>query len=133
MWQIEFSSDKFLPVLPASCQVNPGVYGFELAWWLAQQLAGRGQITSYPVSEDWGWLIEYLDDEAEFMIGCSNLTNEGEGELGRPIQWSIFIRPHLSLKQRLKGVTHEAEVRRLGDHVLAVLRAESIAVTSPGD
>ena len=31
MWAIEFTSDKFRPYLPEDSQVNPGVYGFELA------------------------------------------------------------------------------------------------------
>ena len=39
MSRIEFSSTKFLPYLPESCQVNPGVYGFELASWLSLALA----------------------------------------------------------------------------------------------
>lgn len=51
MWQIEFTSAEFLPRLPESCQGNPGVYGFELAWWLAQALAEQGIVTSYPLGE----------------------------------------------------------------------------------
>lgn len=54
MASIEFTSATFLPVLPEDCQVNPGAYGFELAWWLAQALARSGVVTSYPVGEDWG-------------------------------------------------------------------------------
>jgi hypothetical protein len=129
MWRIEFSSSKFLPLLPEDCQGNPGVYGFELAWWLAQALSSKGIVTSYPLGEDWGWLFEYTSpDEAEFTIGCSSMAEEGDGYSGKAITWSIFIRPHTSLKQRLKGQTHEAEVQRLGNQVLASLRQEGIAV-----
>ena len=129
MWRIEFSSSKFLPLLPEDCQGNPGVYGFELAWWLAQALAARGTVTSYPLGEDWGWLIEYTSaEEAEFTIGCSSMAEDGDGYAGKPIDWSIFIRPHTSLKQRLKGQTHEAEVQRLGQQVQEALAQEGITV-----
>src|SRR5262245_29293448 len=47
-------SERFSPVLPDESQVNPGVYGAELAFWLCAELAALGVITSYPVSEDWG-------------------------------------------------------------------------------
>jgi hypothetical protein len=127
MWRIEFSSVKFLPLLPEGCQGNPGVYGFELAWWLAQALTRRGMVTSYPLGEDWGWLIEYISpSETEFTIGCSSMANEGEGYTGQAIQWSIFIRAHTSLKQRLKGVSHEADVERLGEQIMDALKSEQI-------
>jgi hypothetical protein len=130
MWRIKFSTLKFLPAMPEECQGNPGVYGFELAWWLAQALAKRGVVTSYPLGEDWGWLIEYITpDEAEFAIGCASMAEEGEGYAGRAINWSIFIRPHISLKQRLKGVSHEVDVERLGEHILEVLKSEQILVS----
>lgn len=31
MWDVELHTDAFLPYLPEEAQVNPGVYGFELA------------------------------------------------------------------------------------------------------
>lgn len=58
MPEIEFTSAQFLPYLPEDAQVNPGAYGFELAQWLSQALSRCGIVTSYPVSEDWGWLLE---------------------------------------------------------------------------
>ena len=128
MWRIEFKSAQFLPALPEQCQGNPGVYGFELAWWLAQALAKRGLVTSYPLGEDWGWLIEYINpSEAEFTVGCTSMAEDGEGYENEPIQWSIFIRPHTSLKQRLSGVSHEAEVQRIGQQIVAALAEQGIS------
>lgn len=70
----EFRSDRFSPVLPDECQVNPQVYGAELAFWLAGELARRGVATSYPVAEDWGWYIEFsTPDDAEFAVHCGNV------------------------------------------------------------
>jgi hypothetical protein len=130
MWRIEFKSDEFLPLLPEEAQGNPGVYGFELAWWLAQELAKAGIKTSYPLGEDWGWLIEFIDTGGnEFTIGCGSMAEEGDGYKNRPIDWSIFVRPHTTLKQRLKGVSHEAAVQRLGAAIVATLHSKGIAVS----
>lgn len=134
MWRIEFTSSEFLPTLPEECQGNPGVYGFELAFWLARMLAKQGIVTSYPLGEDWGWLIEYSSPaEAEFTIGCSSMAEEDEGYRQIPIQWSVFIQPHTSIRQKLKGVSHDAEVQRLGEAVIATLRSAGIEITSGSD
>jgi hypothetical protein len=45
---------------------------------------------------------------------------------GKAITWSVFIRPHISLRQRLKGHTHETQVQQLGLQVLAALTQEGI-------
>jgi hypothetical protein len=83
---VEFRSELFMPVLPDECQVNPGVYGAELAFWLAGQLARQGVITSYPECEDWGWFIEFNPESgAEFAVHCGNL--EGTAD-----QWLISLR-----------------------------------------
>jgi hypothetical protein len=128
MWQIEFSSAEFLPYLPEGAQVNPGGYGFELAHWLSRTLAERGVITSYPVSEDWGWLLEYIDGDLEVTIGCASMANEEEGYAGKPVSWSIFVRPHKSMK-RLFGRRSEVSVPTLlTDTIKSALAARSIEV-----
>lgn len=99
MWRIEFSSAEFLPYLPEKSQVNPGAYGFELAHWLSCALAKQGVTTSYPISEDWGWLIEYIEDDLEVTIGCGSMADEGEGYGSKPIGWSVFVKPHQSVKK----------------------------------
>jgi hypothetical protein len=73
----QFRSARFSPVLPDDSQVNPGVYGAELAFWLCSELASLGVVTSYPVSEDWGWFIEYTAaGGAEFAVHCGNVQGE---------------------------------------------------------
>jgi hypothetical protein len=91
----EFRSSRFSPILPEQAQVNPGVYGAELATWLCTELARLGIVTSYPIAEDWGWLVEYgTESGAEFAVHCGNVdgTNDrwllslrrfGRGFLGR--------------------------------------------------
>lgn len=70
----EFHSDKFAPVLSEDSQVNPEVYGAELAYWLCQDLARRGVETSYPEAEDWGWYITFITPAGdEFAVHCGNI------------------------------------------------------------
>jgi len=126
MLSIEFESAKFLPYLPESSQANPGAYGFELALWLSQALMRAGIATSYPLGEDWGWFIEYLAGEAEFMIGCGSRADAGEGYTGQPIAWHIFIKQQLSLRQRLTGVAAPQVVATLAQAIQAALAAEGI-------
>ena len=95
MARIESYSAQFLPYLPEPCQVNPGAYGFELALWLSNALMQAGIVTSNPASEDWGWFTEYSEGDAEFMIGCGCEANEGDGYLGQPLLWSVFIQQSL--------------------------------------
>jgi len=84
---VEFKSDLFKPFLPEDSQVNPQVYGAELAFWLSKQLAARGIITSYPEYEDWGWFIEYItDSKDEFWLCCGNITGEDN-------KWLCYLNP----------------------------------------
>lgn len=126
MFDVEFTSAKFLPFLPEACQVNRGVYGFELALWLAQALARANLPTSYPMSEDWGWFIEFIEGDVEFMIGCASQAAPEEGYSGQPIAWQIFLKQHLSLKQRLKRSTALDIAATLTQAILSALRAEGI-------
>lgn len=85
---VEFQSDAFTPVLPEASQVNPGVYGAELAFWLSTELARRGVATTYPQSEDWGWFIEYFTDSgSEFSIHCGNIEASKD-------RWLLSLRRH---------------------------------------
>ena len=84
----QFNSTLFVPALPETSQVNPQVYGAELAYWLAIELARRGCITSYPNAEDWGWFIEFFPESgSEFAVHCSNID-------GSPNQWLLSLRRH---------------------------------------
>ncbi|WP_280151990.1 hypothetical protein [Piscinibacter sp. XHJ-5] len=126
MQRFEFESAKFLPYLPEDCQGNPGAYGFELSVWLSQSLMRQGVPTSYPLGEDWGWFIEYIEGDAEFMIGCGSQAEEGEGYKGKAIAWHIFVKQQLSLKQRFKGAARPDIGSKLEQAILAALRSEGI-------
>jgi hypothetical protein len=133
MWRIEFTSAKFLPTLPASCQSNPGVYGFELALWLAQALGRRGIATSYPAPEDWGWLIEYaLPDDASFLIACASICGPHQGYDGEALAWSICVEEHRGLRQRIRNLSSTGALETLSTHIVGVLADEQIPAARVG-
>lgn len=127
MWHIEFCSDRFAPYLPEEAQQNPGAYGFELADWLARQLAKGGLNTSYPVGEDWGWLLEFIDGDQEILIGCAAEANEGDGYRGQPIKWRVFVRQPRSLKARFQRTPVSPKVAELAAAVEQVLHDAGIS------
>ncbi|MFW2438016.1 MAG: hypothetical protein ACN4GR_01445 [Arenicellales bacterium] len=84
---VAFDAECFAPFLPEESQVNPAVYGAELAFWLARELAEAGVVTSYPNYEDWGWFIEYITDEGdEYWLCCGN--REGSKD-----KWLCYLDP----------------------------------------
>ena len=128
MWRIEFSSDLFLPYLPEGSQQNPGAYGFELAHWLSTHLAKRGIVTGYPLGEDWGWFIEYIDGDIEVTIGCASEAREGDGYTGAPIKWRIFVRQPGTVKRALKRQGGSPKVEELARAVKSALESEGLQV-----
>ena len=84
---VDFESKMFSPFLPDEAQANPRVYGAELAFWLAQKLAQRGTVTSYPRYEDWGWFIEYTTkDGYEYWLCCANRDDAQD-------KWRCYLEP----------------------------------------
>lgn len=85
---VTFRSARFAPFLPEDSQVNPEVYGAELAYWLSAELARQGVFTSYPQSEDWGWYVEYITPNgSEFAVLCGNVS-------GTKDRWVLALRRH---------------------------------------
>jgi hypothetical protein len=84
--EVEFYCKDYEPFLPESSQVNPERYGAELAWWLCQKLAIEGVHTSYPNFENWGWFLEYINDDNEYWLCIGNIDS-------REHQWRMVLQP----------------------------------------
>ena len=86
---VAFRSERFAPVLPEDCQVNPGHYGAELAFWLCTRLYEECGIgTSYPEPEDLEWRLSYATKAGdEFTVHCENTD-------GARDRWLISLQRH---------------------------------------
>jgi hypothetical protein len=120
---VEFESSLFSPFLPDDCQVNPGRYGAELAFWLSKKLAEAQIFTSYPNFEDWGWFIEYINESGEeFWLCCANVDGsntkwmcrfeaKGKGVFGRK---KPLIEKARQLVDAVKSILHsEPEIKNV--------------------
>lgn len=81
---VTFESHLFEPFLSEDKQVNPCVYGAELAWWLSKELASEGVETTYPNYEDWGWFIEFVVADNEYWLCCGNLDRS-------KTKWRVYL------------------------------------------
>lgn len=113
----EFTSGAVSPILSDDHQVNPEVYGAELAYWLCRALAAAGCETGYPIAEDWGWFLEYETEAGSmFAIHCGNVD-------GSKTRWLLSLRRFgRKLFGRYKPPFEDAAV--LVDQVLGVLNAD---------
>lgn len=111
----EFTSDALSPFLPDRSQVNPEVYGAELAYWLSRALAAEGCSTSYPIAEDWGWFLEYRADSGSmFAVHCVNVE-------GSRTRWSLALR-RFGRKMFGRDKPPYEEANDLVERILRVLR-----------
>jgi hypothetical protein len=91
---VEFRSDLF-PADPDEDEtVNPGVYGRQLAMFLAGELRGLGFNCGQPFAEDWGWHIPVENEAFKLWIGCGNYAEYPDGFL-------CFIEPHMPVVRKL--------------------------------
>jgi hypothetical protein len=94
-----FESTRFRPLRPEDEQVNPGVYGEELARWLAARLAESEGTQPRVDYEDWAWLVEVAVGKGHAWICCAN-------EYGSDDVWMIDVRQ----RPRLLGWLRRAGV-----------------------
>jgi len=122
MKTISFSSDLFKPYLPEECQVNPNLFGFELANWLSQQLAHKGIVTSYPNEEDFAWYLSWSDDaKRALLIFCGGSLEESQ------YQWQIFLKESRGWfsKQKISN----QEIEGFYQIIITILKENAITAT----
>jgi hypothetical protein len=88
-------------------EVNPRMYGRQLAAWLKVQLDQRGQPIDCVVAEDWGRCL-MVDGPEPFSlwVGCGSAVDYDTAKEGDPpppkesIVWHCFAQAELTLWQR---------------------------------
>ena len=112
---VRFRSPLFRRKKPDEEQVNPGVYGEELASWIHEHIGTFGRPAADHFGEDWGWMVVFGRDYPAW-IGCGNVAGEEE-------EWHCFCEARVAMMDRLLGRPGPQEARDTTVRALAALLA----------
>lgn len=130
-----FKSSKFEIEPGEDDEINPLIYGRQLARWLKERLEGRGYAVEDIINEDWGRCLMCSRDPFMLWVGCANMredeiaSDNAAGEAPPPatehIVWHCFATAEVSfLKRWLRKIDTEPAVAKLDQHLGEILRAE---------
>lgn len=121
MEPLRFSSTRFVVEPGEDDETNPGVFGRQLAAWLAAELRNRGYRDAEAIPEDWGWCIMCLRQPFALWIGCGNVESDEDDATARPIVWRCFVEAEVPILKKLFARPDTAAAK-------AKLRAELVQV-----
>ncbi len=104
-----FKSDLFEVEPGEDDEINPGIYGRQLAKWLKVQLEHRGYTIEPTIKEDWGRCLMCARDPFMLWVGCGNMQNLDEENLLSPpptneaIVWHCFATAEVPFWKRIFG------------------------------
>jgi hypothetical protein len=112
-------------------EINPRLYGRQLALWLQKQLEQRGYTIDCIVAEDWGRCLMTADEPFALWVGCGSsgdYRTAQPGDLPPPketILWTCFAEAELSLWQRfVKRLNTGPALVKLDQHLHDILSNE---------
>lgn len=116
--QIWIKSTRFEIEPGEDSLTNPGIYGKQLADWLADQLKDAGESIADVIPEDWGWCIVLRRSPLSF-VGCAN-------RWGAVDEWGTFADIRESFFGKFSRDQSAArEVQRLQDLLKGILSSSS--------
>ncbi len=110
-------------------EINPGIYGKQLAEWLKARLEERGYTVEPIINEDWGRCLMCSRDPFRLWVGCANMTDLSAPADAPPpkeeITWHCFATAEVPfLKKLFRKVETEPVVAKLHADLGAILTAE---------
>jgi hypothetical protein len=76
-------------------ETNPGIFGKNLAIFLAGKLTALGLVCEEPFAEDFGYLVAIKNDRGRFYIACASRETDDVSEGARTPKiwnkWQIFV------------------------------------------
>ena len=126
MSTILFKSDLF-NVEPGE-ELQPGLYGLQLARWLEGRLKERGHGVER-IAEDWGWCLMLQRRPFMLWVGCGNAQEESlDGEQtpqGSDLTWQCFAVAEGGWIASLRGrIDKDEAVRKLDRELMEILLSE---------
>lgn len=104
---VEFRSHRFPQIAGEGKEINPGIWGNQLADFLRDNLRRQGFETEEPILEDWGWVVPVVNPQFRLWIGCSCYPEYPDGFL-------CFIEPHTpSVRQFFRKIDTTERVSSL--------------------
>lgn len=89
-----FQSTRFAAIPGEDELTNPGIYGRQLAEWLAAELPSCGfALAGTLIAEDFGWCVPVAAENCDLYIACAS-AEEG---------WQAFVFAESGLMARLLG------------------------------
>lgn len=124
-----FTSSKFEVEPGEDEEVNPGLYGRQLARWLKERLEERGYRVEDIINEDWGRCLVCGRDPFMLWVGCGSCGDpSGPDDVPPPkeaIFWRCFAVAELPLLVRLfRKIDTASAVTKLHADLGEILRAE---------
>jgi hypothetical protein len=104
-------------------EINPGIFGRQLAVWMKQQLEARGYTVDDVINEDWGRCLMCQRSPFSLWVGVGSAT---ETEAKDEVVWHCFAVTEGGLRMRMFGKKNEIEATRakLDGALESILRTE---------
>jgi len=118
-------------------EINPGIYGRQLASWLKRKLEGAGYAVDDVINEDWGRCLMCQRSPFALWVGVGSVDDEarvdGEIPVKDAVVWHCFAVTEGGLRLRMFGKKNEIEASRakLDAALQSILRAEPAILLVP--
>ena len=117
--QVEFKSDKFPPYEGEEEEINPGLWGKRLAEYLQEKLLVHSINVTCIAPEDWGWMVELVNEEFPLWIGCGHQDGTND-------EFLCFIEPSKPvIRKGFKNIDTTVQVSRVSDALVKILESDS--------
>jgi hypothetical protein len=135
-----FTSSKFEIEPGEDEEINPGIYGRQLARWLKERMEEQGYRVDDIINEDWGRCLLCSRDPFMLWVGCANVADDETAESGDgpPVKenviWHCFAMAEVFFWRRLfRRIETGPAVSKLHMDLGEILRAdpEVILVREP--
>lgn len=112
-------------------EVNPRMYGRQLASWLKTKLEQRGYAIEPVIAEDWGRCLMCAREPFMLWVGCGNIVDYDTAQPDDPppskedVIWHCFPAAEVPFWKRIfRKPDTSAQVAKLDADLLAILSAE---------
>jgi hypothetical protein len=110
-------------------EINPGIYGKQLAEWLKARLEDRAYKVEPVINEDWGRCLMCSRKPFLLWVGCANMTDLAASPEVVPrkeqVTWHCFATAEVPFWRKLFGrIETEPAVAKLHADLGAILAAE---------